>query len=141
MTELFRWPTDFDDPRPVTDFDSALSDYFESLIASGSEVHAHPGWMLFSMSRESRTVSFIRRGKLRRGDRVCWEVRPVHDGESARLGSLFGIREYACVVISGIDDVRTIADRWLAGAPVEALIDGVTFWDKMDTSKPLVRVG
>lgn len=140
MTDLLRWPTDFDDSTPVTDFDAELTAYFHSLIESGSEVHAHRTWMFFTMSRESRMVDFVRRGRLRRGISMCWEVRLMHDGNLLQLGPLFGIRAYACVVVSGIVDVRTITDRWLAGSTIESLLDGVTFWDRTDTSNPLQPV-
>ena len=140
MTELLRWPADFDDPTPVTDFDSALTAYFHSLIETGIDVHAHRTWMFFTMSRESRMVDFIRRGRLRLGNPMCWEVRLIHDGKSMQLGPLFGIRGYACVVIAGIDDVRTVTERWLAGNTIESLLDGVTYWDRTDASKPLEPV-
>ena len=140
MTELLRWPADFDAPTPVTDFDSALTAYFHSLIETGIDVHAHRTWMFFTMSRESRMVDFVRRGRLRRGTPMCWEVRLMHDGKLMQLGPLFGIRDYACVVISGIDDVRTVTDRWLAGNKIDSLLDCATYWDKTDTSKPLEPV-
>jgi hypothetical protein len=140
MPEFLRWPADFDDPEPVTDFDSALVAYFDTIIASGGDVRADRSWMSFAISRDLRMVDFTRRGRLRRGAPACWEVRPIHNGECHRLGSLFGIRDYACVVIAGIDDLRIVTDRWLAGLPVESLLDGVTYWDKTDTTKPLEPV-
>ena len=64
----------------------------------------------------------------------------MHDDESMQLGPLFGIRDYACVVIAGINDVCTVTDQWLAGNTIESLLDGVTYWDRTDPSKPLEPV-
>ena len=134
------WPADFDDPQPVTDFDSELVTYFDALIASGGEVRAYRSWTSFTISRDSRMVDFTWRGRLRRGAPRCWEVRPIDDGKCYRLGTLFGLDECACVVIAGIEDLRNITDRWLGGLPVESLLDGVTYWDKTDTTNPLESV-
>jgi hypothetical protein len=82
----------------------------------------------------------MRRGRLRRGAGLAWEVWPYADGKSQRLGSLFGIRPYACVVIPGIGDLRAVTNCWLGGSALESLLDVATFWDKLGTSKPLKPV-
>jgi hypothetical protein len=137
MSEIPQWPDDFPDPAPVTDFDVVLVAFFDQIIASGGAVHADRYWSLFGFSRDKRMIDFVRRGRLRRSAGVCWEVWPNDDRKSLRLGALFGIRAYACVVISGIDDLLTVTERWLNGMTLDALLDGATFWDKMDTSNPL----
>lgn len=54
-----------------------------------------------------------------------------------RLGPLFGIREYGCVVISGITAITSVTTRWLDGMPLAATVLGITFWDRSDPSSPL----
>jgi len=137
MSEFLLWPADFDDPNPVTDFDAELATYFDAIIASGGVVRAIRSWTSFTIARDSRMVDFTCRGRLRRGAPRCWEIRPIDDSNCYRLGTLFGIRDHACIVIAGIDDLRSITNRWLTGLPLEALLDGVTYWDKTDTTKPL----
>ena len=92
---------------------------------------------LFGFSRESRRIDFIRRGRLHRGSGQCWEVWPYDGDDSFRLGSQFGIREHACVVVDGIAGVSAAAECWIAGNDMSDLARCADFWDKMDGSKPL----
>jgi hypothetical protein len=137
MPEFRQWPDDFPAVSPSTDFDVALVAFFDCMVESGASVYVDEGWSLFSFSRGKRMIDFVRRGKLRRGAGMCWEVWPYDDGKSLRLGPKFGLRDYACVVISGIDDVRTVTESWLDGKALDDLLKAATFWDKKEASKPL----
>jgi hypothetical protein len=137
MPELRYWPADFPVVDPTTDFDVALVSFFDQMVAAGTSVYVDQMWSLFGFSRGERRIDFVRRGRLRRGAGQCWEVWPYDGVNSLRLGPIFNIREYACVVIHGICDIRIIVDRWLGGTTMAALIDGVDFWDRMDSSQPL----
>jgi len=144
MSKFLRWPDDFNDPAPVTGFDVALVALFDQMIASGATVHADRHWSLFGFDRGARRIDFIRRGSTRKlhgrfvaNRELFWEVLPVDGGVTYRLGQLFGIRDYACVVVSGITDLSAIATRWLDGIPLRDAVDGIDFWDRCDPSSPL----
>lgn len=140
MTRLQQWPDDVPDSSPAPDFDARMAVFMDQFIASDGTVHADDSWSLFGFSRGNRRVDFVRRGLLRPGAGLAWEVWPHADGESLQLGPLFGIRPYACVVISGFDDLCAVTNCWLNGSPLESLLSVATFWDKMDTSTPLESV-
>ena len=132
---MLRWPNDFDDPNPVTGFDPALegslAEFLRQMIANGATVCAENSWMSFAISRDSRTIDFIRRGV-----RKFWEVR-LRDGTETRLGPLFGLHECACVVVLTTVEIQTVAELWIGGHSVEKLIDSVSFYDRTNPREPL----
>lgn len=141
MPELLLWPDDFNDPKLLSDFRPDFVELLERLIASGAMVQADPSWMLLRFSRASRCVNFILRGRTRGRNGAIresyWEVLPSSDGQNYRLGPLFGIRDYACVVVAGTMDVTLIATRWLDGDSLAATMEGIDSWDRADLSSPL----
>ena len=136
MEVILQWPDDFADLKPVTVFDQALVEFFHQVIERGGKVHADRHWSLFGFSRSTRMIEFVHRGQLHRVEH-CWEVWPYHNRVRQMLGPMFGIREHACVVICGIDDLRNVTNRWLEQMPLNSVQSGATFWDRMDASKPL----
>jgi len=137
MREFRYWPDDFPVVQPSTDFDVALVAFFDQMVAANVTVYVDQTWSLFGFSQDNRRIEFVRRGRLRRGAGQCWEVWPFDGVNSLRLGPIFNIGEYACVVVDGIQNIRVVVERWLSGATLETLVDGVEFWDKMDASRPL----
>ena len=137
MVDYLKWPDDFADTTPVTNFGDALSELLHELVDSGCVVSAEEHWSSFSISHDDRVIGLVQRGRLGYNRDYCWEVRLGSDGKPVSLGKLFGIHEYACVVITGIDSLRTVATLWLTGCDVDSLLRDVTFWDKMSTSQPL----
>jgi hypothetical protein len=134
MLYMLRWPDDFDDPRPVTGFDEsleiALVAFFDQMIASGATILANSTWMSFAISRGTRTVEFVRRG------RHYWEVL-LADGHGIRLGPIFGIGDSACVVVNGTAEARTVAEHWIDGSSIETLVKLVAFYDRMNPTQRL----
>ena len=137
MPELRYWPDDFPVVQPSTDFDVALVAFFDQMVAANVTVYVDQYWSFFGFLLDNRRIEFVRRGRLRRGAGKCWEVLPIDGDNSLRLGPIFNIREYACVVVDGIQNIRLVVERWLGGATLETLADVVEFWDKMDASGPL----
>ena len=141
---IVRWPDEFADSTPAVEFDASFVAFLDAMRASGSSVFADHGWSLFEFCRGDRSIHFVRRGRSRKIDGVYrvnretyWEVCPVQDGIAHRLGSLFGIREFACVVVCGLPNIQFITTRWLDGASLEDAVSGITLWDRLDPSLPL----
>ena len=137
MPEFRYWPDDFPVVEPSTDFDVALVAFFDQMVAADVSVYVDGGWSLFGFSRDYRRIDFVRRGRLRRGSGQCWEVWPYDGDASLRLGSHFGVREHACIVVDGIAGIRASAECWIGGNDISDLIRCAEFWDRMDGSKPL----
>lgn len=144
MPEILRWPDEFADSTPAVDFDASFIALLEEVRAFGANVFADHNWSLFEFRRDDRSIHFVRRGRSRRIDGVnrmnretYWEVRPEQNGVAHRLSVLFGIREFACIVVCGVPHIRLIATRWLDGMPLADVASGVTFWDRLDPSVPL----
>lgn len=135
MPEIQYWP--FQIGKPSTDFDSALVALFDQMVADGVTVYVEQSWSVFGFSRKSRRIEFVRRGRLRRGGGQCWEVWPFDGANSLGLGPIFNLREFACVVVEGVQNIGAVAERWLGGATLETAINGVDCWDRMHPSKPL----
>jgi len=144
MLHSLRWPDDFTDPTPGTEFDSGLVDLFNELTALGVSVHADSNWSLFGFARDFRSIDYIRRGRTRVA--VCgatmnretyWEVWPVSDGKDDRLGPYFGLDDCACIVVCGLTSIRTATIRWLAQKTVRETIGDIECWDRSDPSSPL----
>ena len=136
ITEL-KWPHEFVDATPTTNFGGELTELLKELIESGCTVTAEEHWSWFSMSRGARMIDLVRRGRLGYNRDYCWEVRLSSENQPVQLGKVFGIREYACVVTSGMHNVRDVTKAWLAGDDIRSLLPNVTFWDKMNTKQPL----
>ena len=139
MPDFRNWPGDFTNRELITGFDSldaSLVELCDWIIDSGGSIRVW-GATSFAFLRDKRTVDFVWRGRLRRGSENCWEVSLLDGRESFRLGTIFGIRENACVVVSGIDDIRDVTECWLGGSSLTALVNVATFWDKMNVSRPL----
>lgn len=141
---IVRWPDEFADSTPAVDFDARFVAFLDAMRASGSTVFADPGWSLFEFCRGDRSIHFVRRGRSCKIDGVhranletYWEVRPEEKGITCRLASLFGIREFACVVVFGLPNIQLITTRWLDGASVAETVSGVPLWDRLDPSLPL----
>ena len=132
------WPDEFADPTPDTNFGDALTELLNELVASGCRVTANEHWSWFSVSRGARMVNLVRRGRLGDHRDYCWEVRLSTDSRPVQLGKVFGIRDYACVVIASMESVRNVTTAWLVGDDVRSLLRKGTFWDKMDTKQPLL---
>ena len=147
MADIRRWPDDFADPTPAIGFDSDCVALLEEMHASGTSVLVDHCWSLFEFCRDDRSIHFVRRGRSRKLDgvhwanrEVYWEVCPVQNNVAYRLGSLCGIREFACVVVCGVPNIRLIKMRWLNGAPLVDAVSGITLWDRLDPSIPLQAV-
>jgi hypothetical protein len=137
MTDALKWPDEFADPTPVTNFGHALTELLQELVQSACEVTADQHWSWFSVSHQGRIIDFVRRGRLGDNRDYCWEVRLSSDGQPVQLGGIFGIRDYACVVIAGLDSLRNVTKAWISGEEIHSLVRLATFWDKMDTKQPL----
>ena len=137
MITFLKWPDEFDSPIPLSTFGDRLTDVLTELVEFECEVIAEQHWSWFSVSREGRMIDLVCRGRLRHNRNSCWEVRLSCNDQPVPLGGFFGIREHACVVISGIDDLRTLTNLWLAGAEIHSLLRSVIFWDRMDSEQPL----
>jgi hypothetical protein len=135
MKRFRNWPGDFLAPRVSdTEFGLALISLFDEMIAKGGKAYADDDWALFGFSQNYRMIDFVRRGS------HFWEVWPQERGEMKRLGPFFGLAEHACIVVRGIEDIRTLATRWLDGAATEIVTENVTFWDRCDIRQPLERI-
>ena len=141
MSNYHSWPDGFIDPRPVTTFGNDLTDLLTELAKSGCRITADEYWSWFSISTDQRQIEFVRRGRLGSNRDYCWEVRLSACDTPVRLGAVFGIRDYACVVIAGLDDLSRITKSWINGDDVVTIVQCATFWDKMDTAKPLQLSG
>ena len=144
MSNILRWPDEFDDSTPPVEFGVAFEPFLQEMLQAGATVFADRNWALFEFCKHDRCIHFIRRGKAgkvsgqyRMNREMYWEVVPTTKGEACRLGPLFGIREFACVVVCGLFSIRSITERWLDGSSLEDVIGGIEFWDKMDTTTPL----
>lgn len=144
MSRILRWPDEFADPTPVTDFDAELVQLFNEQIAVGVIVHADSHWSLFGFERDSRKIDLVRRGRTRTGfsgarinREIYWEAWPVCGGTSARLGPLFGLNECACIVICGLAAIRDVTIRWLDRRTVRETMTGIECWDRSNTTSPL----
>lgn len=137
MTAHLKWPDEFADPSPVTNFGEALTELLQQLVQIGCDVIADQHWSWFAVARQCRMIDLVRRGRLGYNRDYCWEVRLSSDEQPVQLGKIFGIRENACVVIAGMDNLRNVTKGWLAGEEIHSLVSRVTFWDKLDTRHPL----
>jgi hypothetical protein len=144
MPEILQWPADFPDAKSGTDFDIDLLPLFHEMSASVIGVYGVRGGALFGFRKGSRCIEFIRRGRSRTLQGVAhfnretyWEVLPITDGVLQRLGPLFEIRDYACVVICGVSDIRSLTMRWFSGTELVDAQTGITFWDRVNPSSPL----
>lgn len=144
MSQILSWPSEFADPTPVTDFDTELVDLFDELIAMGISVHADSHWSLFGFERGSRMIDFVRRGRARTGltgatinREIYWEVWPVCDGSSVRLGPLFGLEECTAIVICGLASIHNATVRWLDRRTILETMTGIDCWDRSNTESPL----
>ena len=138
MIDYLQWPDEFTNPTPMLTFGYEFITFLEEQASACATITANKYWSSFVIQRGDRIIDFIQRGKLGRGRSECWEVRLAFNGHRVVLGRLFGIRDYACVVTSGIDNIRTITNMWLDGADVESIIAVVQFWDKMNTLNELM---
>ncbi len=136
VTDL-NWPNEFVDPKPVTSFGDALTELLNELVESGCDVTADRHWSWFSISREGRMMDLVRRGRMGGRREVCWEIRLSSDRQPVQLGKIFGIRQYACVVITGMDNLRNATKSWLGGEDIHSLLRNVTFWDRLNPQQPL----
>ena len=141
---IVRWPDEFTESMPAVDFDASFVAFLDAMRASGSTVLADAGGSLFEFCRGDRSIHFVRRGRSRKIDgayranlETYWEVRPVEKSIACRLGSLFGIREFACVVACGLPNIQLITTRWLDGASLADTVSGISLWDRLDPSLPL----
>jgi len=141
MSTYHSWPDGFVDPRPVTTFGDDLTDLLAEFAESGCKITADESWSWFSISTHQRQIEFVRRGRLGFNRDYCWEVRLSECDNPVSLGTIFGIRECACVVIAGVDALSRIAKKWITGDDVLAIVQSAKFWDKMDTRKPLELSG
>lgn len=132
-----RWPVEFIDSVPATNFGNSSNVLLKELVEFGCDVTADGDWTWFSISRDDRTIDFVRRGRLGYNRDYCWEVRLSSEKQPVQLGMLFGIRECACVVITGMKDIRNVAKTWLDGNDISSLLRIATFWNKMDAKEPL----
>jgi hypothetical protein len=144
MSHILSWPNEFPDPTPVTDFDTELVDLFDELMAAGISVHADSNWSLFGFERGSRKIDFIRRGRTRTGltgaiinREIYWEVWPVCDGTSVRLGTIFGMADCTSIVICGLASIHDATVRWLDCRTMRETMTGIECWDRSNTESPL----
>ena len=146
MPDVLRWPDDFDDSTPAVEFGVGFESLLEEIRKHGATVIADRHWTLFEFCKHDRCIHFIRRGRIRNTSgqsrmnrETFWEVVPTTNGEACRLGRLFGLRDFACVVVCGLPSIRMITERWLAGSSLEDMVGGIEFWDRTDTTAPLER--
>jgi hypothetical protein len=132
-----QWPDEFHSPTPQVTFGCEFITLLESQVATGANILAKEDWSAFTINRRGRMVTFIRRGKLGYQRPECWEVRLADRNVGVQLGSLFGIRDYACVVTAGVDNIRTITEMWLNDSDVLSIVYVVPLWDKMNSQKQL----
>jgi len=57
---------------------------------------------------DTRTVDFVRRGRLGYGGSECWQVRLSSNMNGISLGTAFGIRDHACIVTAGLDRIGAV---------------------------------
>ena len=143
---IHRWPDDFDDPPPPIEWGKSFIIFLEEMQTAGTAIFAdwNQSLILFEFHKGDRSICFIRRGHLTKSDgpyhvkaEECWEVLPSIKDLTHKLGAVFGIREYACVVVYGLTNIRTITTRWLAGSSTEEMVRGIRLWDRIDPSAPL----
>ncbi len=132
-----QWPDEFDNPTPMVTLGHDFIALLESQAATGTIITAEEHWSSFTFKRGDRMVTFTRRGKLGYQRPECWEVLLADRNAGVQLGSVFGIRDYACVVTAGVENIQTITEMWLDCADLASLINAVPLWDKMNTQKEL----
>lgn len=137
MVNILRWPDEFTDATPIVDLGVEFGEFLQQMNTAGATVLAEECWSSFALRREERMVDFIRRGRLRHGFPQCWEVCLTHHGKGVPLGPEFGLRECACVVVSGLDAIRPVTEAWLDGSDIDAILHVATFWDRTNTIDPL----
>lgn len=144
MSHILKWPDEFAAPTPVTDFGATLVDLFNELTAMGVSVHADSHWSLFGFQRGTRSIDFAQRGRTRSGvggltmnRETYWEVWPLCDGRSDRLGPYFGLDDCACIVIFGLVSIRKATIRWLDHKTLPETIADIECWNRANTISPL----
>ena len=144
MADFLQWPNEFDDPTPATDLNGGFIAFLEEMCATGATVSAERDWSLFEFCRDERCIHFVRRGRSRRvkgqfrlNCETYWEVILTIKGVPTRLGSLYGIREFACVAVCGLANIRLLSLRWLNGASLADAVSGIILWDRANPSSPL----
>ncbi|TWT34484.1 hypothetical protein [Blastopirellula retiformator] len=143
MSLLLQWPHDVDRSSDIG-ADVELSELFDQATSAGAMVQLDPYASFFEIAQGGRKVELIRRGRGRRivpgqptSDRQrLWEVIVQDDLVYFRLGPLFGIGAYACVVI-GEADICEFAFRWLDGQPLSEAVGEIQFWDRSSHNAPL----
>lgn len=146
MPDFLYWPTDSADSKPATCFEPEFIAFFDEMSESGVVVQTDC-MCFFGFTRGSRCIEFIRRGHsslvdgrtLHSRDHY-WQVLPIIDGVLQPLGLIFGLGDHACVVTSGLANIRSITTRWLAGVALVASMRGITFMDQSGGSSSLVIV-
>ena len=126
------WPFNVLPPEERSAFDAELISILELAHANGfaAYVDATESTLGFG-DPQCRAVEFLRRGRYR-----FWEPL-ITDGQNCiRLGPVFSLSEYACVVFDGIEDVSTFAMRWLNGDPLGTALQGLLIYDRHDTNTP-----
>ena len=137
MAEILKWPDEFTNTTPLVTFSDDFLPFLDECTGIGATVAADKYWSYFAIRESDRMVEFIRRGRLKRGQPQCWEVRLTSDGREIQLGRVFGIREYACVVTAGFSQIRTVTEMWLNRAELKSIIAAVPFWDRMNAATEL----
>ena len=127
------WPFKVLPADQRTEFHTALIALLETAHAAGHSPYLNDMESLIGFGTpERRVVEYVQRGRNR-----YWEPWLTDCGRGLRLGPVFGLPEYACVVFDGIGDVAIFTMRWLDGATLEDALDGLSVFHRMDTRTAL----
>jgi hypothetical protein len=132
-------------PAPISaDLSTLEKDYLafmnEALSLDSNPYEMKPGPWCFGLGTpEGRLIEFVFRG---RGTmkQYRFEVFPFENNQVFRLGSHFGLREYSCVVVAGIQSVRYVSWAWLNGETMQQVLRSTEFYDRSNLPEPLTPI-
>lgn len=136
MSDLIRtyWPFDVLPPSERTPLHNAMLRFFRATYDAGfmpivTNNHSEIG---FGATRQ-HDARFVLRG----GSGKHWEPWLSDCGSAVRLGPIWGLPEYTCMVFTDFDDITTFCLRWLGGDSLAASLAKVPVHNKRDTNTPL----
>lgn len=128
------WPFDVLPVERQTEFHAKLVELLKWAYDAGHSPYLnHSETEINIGSSDARNASFV----LRSARNQYWEPWLCDCGTNVRLGPLFGYSDSKCVVFNGIEDVATFSIRWLDGLTLQASLNGIQLFDRMNTDTAL----
>ena len=132
------WPFDVLGPLERTPLHDSMLRFFSATYDAGfkpfvANNHSEIGFG----STHEHDARFVLRG----GRGKHWEPWLADSSAPVRLGPIWGLPEFTCMVFTEFDDITTFCLRWLAGDSLAASLAGVPVYSKHDTNTPLYYTG